>query len=672
MWYQQYKNNGFLLIAIMLLSYNLFGQAIMGGSVIGKEIKSVTIKTNQKKKESGELFVILIETVLEDGTQIASTTLEKNGQTFNSGYNIVIEGAKEVEHGAHKFESIENLIDGQTIIKVKRPEDSDWLAIHKIDVVGTITNSFSKSSQNDYTIHNYWSNGPVEKAEADPKKVYTFRKLDTIQYHAGAFKNMAILKSDDYFLRATNYTTDDIDKETGTVKNYGFKVHVHAADSKVLQSSTKETAFEAKYAAKPTYANALTGYATQHSGASINSLRKTPTGYVLCGIDMIIIYDHEMNEIGHIQNENKTRDKFFLDVKEVSNSRLYLYTFISLVDPNYSASGAGIYIQLYHPETNGFSEPRLIEKLVDPYDGTGYVNKLVSHPDRVHLFIVDEEKGDFILAYNSVESNKHIGSNIVKGNVEMCTDHNKTIIWKKEYGDLIYNAHQTKDNKLKVIMGTPRFLFGSDGRATLFELDPTPNSYEEVFSTIKTLNENRHFGSIHDAKVYPQENGEYLIFGKTLEDAEIRLTNAIYHYDNNFQLQGVYHFGLPMVHEIYDYGYEINERGSVFRHQYEGQETGDNGLDFNYTHNRSAGRYWNNTYDSWVVRHGVSTSDAPGVHFKTIDEEELWNTSYYFFDNHTAFDFILDGEQLYIMTPFAIMKANIKNITKAIPHENLK
>jgi len=48
--------------------------------------------------------------------------------------------------------------------------------------------------------------------------------------------------------------------------------------------------------------------------------------------------------------------------------------------------------------------------------------------------------------------------------------------------------------------------------------------------------------------------------------------------------------------------------------------------------------------------------------YKKIDELETSINQ--FFYHHNAFDFILEGSDLYIMTPFAVMKADITNVTK--------
>lgn len=630
----------------------------MGESVIGKSIRMIELKTVQESKNSGDLFYVVVGTLLNDGTQILSTPTENPKEEFGSGYILSVQGAKKEMNGIYSFGTCSQLENGYTIVKIKRADDSQWLKEVKLKVNCTshVKVDTTQRIQQLFKKYNYWSSSEAYDVKPSPTSIYTFRKVDTIQSYYGAFKNMAILKTKNHFLRATNYTEDEVDTKTGTVKNYGFELNTYSTSAKKLQSPTKKTAFQASYLTRPAYSSILSGFVTQHSGATLNSLQETSSGFVLCGIDMLIIYDKAFHVIGKIQNKDKTRDKYFLDVKQVGNSTKYLYTFISLSDKSHS-KGAGIYIQYFDTKTQETSSRRLIQYLTSNHE-------LLITPQKTKLFIIDAAKGDFFLTYNSAKGGSNESTELVKGNLNMFDDYRTPFIWKKTVYSHIFSAVQTKDNKIQLLLGGTGF----DEAVKLNELDPTYATAAEMVQHAKSYEEIPYFNSILNVQIYPQKNGDYIVFGSALENSSIEGSYVIYHYNSHFNLKGVYRFGLPYTHEIANSGFEIKNKNYVMAALgYADKMNSADHLGFYYHHNRHAGRIWNTTYDSWEIDHGEKRYNAPGVHFNAINLTKFALDSEYFFANHTAFDFILEGNILYIMTPFAIMKTDITNVTGTVP-----
>ncbi|MFT5249706.1 MAG: hypothetical protein ACI93P_001434, partial [bacterium] len=408
----------------------------------------------------------------------------------------------------------------------------------------------------------YWKTGEIALVVPSEDKVYAFLTMDTLQYKNAAQKNLAIIKTESEFVRITSYSKD-LTNTNGFVKSYGYQLNLNRLSDTDFNTPLKTE--------KSNY------HFDQASSIAINGAKKTSTGFVAYGIDMVIFYDKLGNVFKRLKAENKLNDKFYVDVDEIGSTGLFLVTY-------FDASNRSFELFKYNPTTGEKSNTFQITN----YNGSpDFIHKKLN---RTQVHVVDEN--NFIVLYSL--NDELCG--IVKGKINKMTDSHKrndVLIWRHNYSGSHWLASDCKDGKLTFFKGSfPSGSFIKDASRA----DATANSFEEFDKSINVLNGGDFCSknTLHD--IYPQKNGDYIIFSSGKFGDKFQDVEVIYHCSNNMELKGAYTMSLPLEMDGARHGFQVVSGNS--KSDYELTKILKTSIS---TRGHHYGRVWSPSRDSYKV-----------------------------------------------------------------------
>ncbi|MCJ8291652.1 MAG: hypothetical protein HRT58_04995 [Crocinitomicaceae bacterium] len=700
---------------LVILSSSLFGFS-QDVTVVGEKIKSITVSVIGDLTlvpHEGKSFMLKYTTILENGDVIRGNDFAYDPQNKND-YVVEIDGAKTAVGRGYsnkgKLKSqwsckeCEEGTKNTLTVRVKREEDSDWLTtltikiicnktaeeletelnarelvftdaeieeiqtefralsqdqlkkmasgFHKLNEIqkkrvgmgfkgldqtnqAMITQALNDADRKQPILDlQYWLNAPEVVVTPSKENVYTFKSADTLDFSTGPSKNMAFLKEGNTFIQVKTYSTD-IPDQYGFVKQYGFTVNVYdVSTGKFIKKLTKSVEVNLR----------------ESSGISINQFKKCPAGYILVNPDMYIVFDKQFNVLVKSSNTSKLKERLYLDVDQLGTSNKYV---IFYGDPGgtYSVNQEILDLDLERTFTTpGLGIIDLIIQSSDCID-TPTFSRVFSTSNSEYVFVYFED-GTTRLEKFRFQNNEteRVWKNKIKAQLSG--------IRRVENNTIMYYSDNSR---------SPSRYFSPDLKA--FTINLSGNSAGEVMATIQEKTTGTNFISGDEYEyIYPQTDGSTVVLSKTPYNSKFKRTPIIEVYNPDFTLKGQFRVGMPCAAEAADYGYFIIDHGIV-AHSSRGSLSGiDKDPYFDRPEHQVSGRSWRYTNQDLEYRFNTIQSDGiTGVKYKS-DPDVLTN-AVTFFDGHTAFEFIREGDILYMMTPYAIIKLDMNHVVDAVPYK---
>jgi len=485
----------------------------------------------------------------------------------------------------------------------------------------------------------YWINAPEVNPIASIDKFYTFKHQDTLDFDSGASKNIGFLKDGNTIAKVKTYSTDTPD-ENGFVRQYGFTITTYDFSSgKLIKKLSKsvESSFQ------------------QPSGISINQFKTCPTGYILVNSDMYYIFNKQLEVVYEGANKSKTMDRLYLDVEQLGNSNKYI---IFLGDPShvdYSENNYYVETRILDLESG---TARIIDALGSFVDQIIQSNDCIRNPSYSRAF--STSNSEFVVVYFEDKTTR-----IKKFKVE--NDNKMKNIWTFRFTGMIQDIRRIENNKFMFCVepkDPSRDYLGANDVGTV---DFSSNNIDEIDAI---FNDKISAGSsdLSLDRAYIQEDGSILVLGRTRSlDHPFGFSSMIRIYNPDFSMRAQYRVSLPAAAEAADFGYHLYRWGYITSHHsgltiskdpsLERPKHQYSGRDWRYTNRK--GQYVINPSEGSVLPKGMVYKDEPDVLTNPLT----------FFRGHTSLELVKEGNIIYMMTPYALVKLDLDHVVEAKPYQ---
>jgi hypothetical protein len=708
------------LIVLCLVSIFSFSQI---ETVAGKKIKSVKVEVRgdaEKTPLEGVFFRLYYTTTLANGNRIGTEWQTQK----SSDYIVEIDGAKS---RSSRMSSNKGNLNDQWVckkcsegdkntltVRVKRKEDKNWLTTKTIKIIckktaaeieaeinsrelvftddqineineqfktmdfeeqkdaarkfhqfdeskkkrigmgfkgldkskGRILREILKESDQKQPLVDleYWKYANEVKVVPSEKNLYTFKKSDTLSFSTGPSKNIAMLKEGNTFIQVKTYSTATPDKY-GFVKNYGFSINVYDISSgKYIKKSSKNISTNFK----------------EYSGISINQFKACPKGYILVNPDMYILFDKQFNVLAKKSNASKLKERLYLDVDQIGTSNKFAIFFGEPSHMEHTENNYFVYqevLDLDAGKTFNAGVGRFVEQISKSSD-------CIENPAFSRVF--STSNSEYVVIYYEDGF-----SRLKKYKIE---NNSIKLVWKMQLNPLFTDIIRVKGNKIHIYTdnakGENRDFSPS---LAVYEMDLSGNTEKEASATIKKITTSSVYIVGGEYKyIYPQEDGSTVVLSKTPYKSLFKQTPIIQVYNSDFSLKGQFRIGMPLAAEAADYGYFITNEGAIETHESRGLQSGiKEDPYFNRPQHQSSGRKWRyNNRNGEYKFNTVSSGSSTGIKYR--NDPDVLTNAVTFFDGHDTFEFIRDGETIYMLTPYAIVKLDMTHVVDAIPYDGAK
>lgn len=695
-------------------------------TVVGKKIKSIEVAVVGDPKidpHEGNYFRLKFTTTLENGDIVRGNDLAYESQDKHD-FVVEIDGANTIGRRGYVNKGIlttrweckkcEEGSENTIIVKVKREEDSDWLTsqtiniicdktpeeieaelnakelifsdadikkvqdefktlsieqihdivkgFHKLNTiqkktVGIGFKGLDEATQKDIAFHldvadltqpkldlQYWKNAP-EVEIIDPKEnIYTFKSSDPLDFSTGPSKNIAMLKEGNRFIQVKTYSTDTPD-EYGFVKQYGFTVNVYdVSTGEFVKTITKSV--EAKM--------------IESSGISINQFKSCPAGYILVNPDMFIIFDKQFKVLAMKNNTSKLKERLYMDVDQLGTTNNFVVFF---GDPNHTENSSTNSYYIDH-EILDLDEG----KVVATAGPGGIVDRIEKSSDCIETpsfsRVFSTSNNEYVFVYFDAGY-----TTIKKYRFE---NKKRQYIWNVRFIGQFSGIRRVEGNKFRFYtdQNESRRYLSSDFKVFTIDFSSNVSDGYEVMSTLKEKTTATNFISGAQCDyVYPQSDGSTVLLSTTSTRSEFKRMPIIEVYNSDFSLKGQFRVGLPLDAEAVDHGYFLRT-GSIVPNNYRESYSGiDDDPYFKVPEHKCSGRTWRSEGKEFQFN-TVENRDITGVNYK--NDPDILTNGVAFFKGHTAFEFIREGDILYMMTPYAIVKLDMNHVVDAVPYTGPK
>lgn len=486
----------------------------------------------------------------------------------------------------------------------------------------------------------YWINAPEVNPIASLDKIYTFKQADTLDFDTGASKNIAFLKEGNTIVKVKTYSTDTPD-ENGFVRQYGFTINTYDFSSgKLLKKLSKSVESSFK----------------QPSGISINQFKSCPTGYILVNSDMFYIFNKQLEVVFKGANSSKTMDKLYLDVEQVGNSNKYIIFYGDPTHVEYRENNYYIRTDILDMETGS---GRIIEEEGDLVDQIIKSSDCIETPSYSHVY--STSNSEFVVVYFEDKTTR-----IKKYKIE---NNRKKDIWSYEFDGMMQDIKRIEKSKFMFCADSKeypsrRYLMTNE----VYTIDFSSNNINEVKASYK---EKFSAGSsdLSLDRIYIQADGSILVLGSTTGgDNPFGYSSFIRIYNPDFSMRAQYRVSLPAAAEAADFGYNLYRWGGITRHSTESNIAKDPKLEV--PQHQYSGRTWRytNRNGQYVINSGSDYALRKGMIYK--DEPDVLTNAVTFFNGHnTSLELVLEGDIIYMMTPYALVKLDLNHVVEAKPYK---
>lgn len=485
----------------------------------------------------------------------------------------------------------------------------------------------------------YWRSEPTVNVTSDYNKAYTIRPGDTIDMNYGPEKNLALIKDGDSFILAQSYSTEE--ESESIVRSYGYtlkKYGLVGEQLKLIKTSKIEFTFEDK------------------SRISINQLKRCDAGYLLVGPDLFILFNHDLEVIYKQAVKSKLNDRLFNDVDQLKSSEnLVLFYGKSTTKPN-AQNTYSLYSEII-----SFKNGKVLEGSTKKLTNINTTTS-IKYPASACVYATSENE------YTCTFPN---GSSFFISKYSY-TKKNVTNIWNHEY----FNSYWTQQSRLNpsqniiILHNTsPENIELNAQGVTQYKLDFSSNNLSQVKGSLAKVNRTEIPPYFHG--LYPQQNKQTIITRLFQSEEGNKETNIIQLFDKEFNLVGQYRMALPEAMEVADFGHELMLNGETRRRQYSSRSPENRDFNFPTPTHKWSGRDWNGNKNSGYIFTQAPTNLREIASIRKESNDILSNEKY-FFNYHNAFEYILDNDKIYVMTPFAFIRLDLKDIVNYTEYPNNK